>query len=638
MRESSHRPLIFGTPFLSTVGAIFDFPNQRISFNKVNKGMFFPMCSTKNSFVDMVQEEKVTLKPPQEGETEETIKEDPIPKPKQLAKQARSKTKAPTPKPPKGSPRLKMRPSQEEGICAKGHSWRDCLSSCESPTRYSLQGEKTWRIKDASCLHLLLSAKPYSQAKDLKQALHGRQPMRIEGEKGVKTQSAPNHWPRTRKEIWPSNSNRADRPVEPGRNGYARPDFYRATKPSRGTNGRRTGRDRPDYVSERTDRTVDPGNKRSASAEISRPFADLADQIARPRQNPSAIGQTFLGQEHVESPRGEDDWALVSFVGEQIQDPRKCKKAMEKSVVSTQLTKEFLSTVALAFPNHNGDQPAGDGLLLFKIGDANGRISISALCQLFGLPNETAHDFKENSKRKQAAFADWTHFANEPFLPSRSKVSRITHPAIRYVHRLISTTFQCKQEANKVTTDEFYILTTPFIKHEYKANLGLLLAKTFINFCYEFPIGPTNTSLVLLPHEDIPSLRSGVVTFQPKEEDFYVPSSEKPSFPILTYRTLQRTVKAQRRHQERHVLTLAWPHQALDRVSKLEKIVECQSRFISRLVRVVRHIAPERLFRPSSTAREPYEPDLGEFSLDSELGSEGDDPIDEEESSSHCHT
>ncbi|CAA7058523.1 unnamed protein product [Microthlaspi erraticum] len=142
------------------------------------------------------------------------------------------------------------------------------------------------------------------------------------------------------------------------------------------------------------------------------------------------------------------------------------------------LTKEFLSTVALAFPNHNGDQPAGDGLLFFKIGDANGRISISALCQLFGLPNETAHDFKENSKRKQAAFADWTHFANEPFLPSRSKVSRITHPAIRYVHRLISTTFQCKQEANKVTTDEFYILTTPFIKHEYKANLGLLLAKT----------------------------------------------------------------------------------------------------------------------------------------------------------------
>ncbi|CAA7026009.1 unnamed protein product [Microthlaspi erraticum] len=361
------------------------------------------------------------------------------------------------------------------------------------------------------------------------------------------------------------------------------------------------------------------------------------------------------------------------------------------------------STVALAFPNHNGDQPAGEGLLLFKIGDANGRISISALCQLFGLPNETAHDFKENSKRKQAAFADWTHFANEPFLPSRSKVSRITHPAIRYVHRLISTTFQCKQEANKVTTDEFYILTTPFIKHEYKANLGLLLAKTFINvrklakdlegnkklcvrfgrlitaivlhvgidipnyeplpkptpldlhalqhihflnrwtkdptrFCYEFPIGPANTSLVLLPHEDIPSLRSGVVTFQPNEEDFYVPSSEKPSFPMLTYRTLQHAVKTQRRHQERHVLTTGMAAQALDRVNKLEKIVECQSRFISRLVRVVRHIAPERLFRPSSTAREPYEPDLGEFSLDSELGSEGDDPIDEEESSSHCHT
>ncbi|CAA7025744.1 unnamed protein product [Microthlaspi erraticum] len=40
--------------------------------------------------------------------------------------------------------------------------------------------------------------------------------------------------------------------------------------------------------------TVDPGNKRSASAKFSRPFADLADQIARPQQQ--SIGQNFLGQ------------------------------------------------------------------------------------------------------------------------------------------------------------------------------------------------------------------------------------------------------------------------------------------------------------------------------------------------------
>ncbi|CAA7015073.1 unnamed protein product [Microthlaspi erraticum] len=297
MRESSHRPLIFGTPFLSTVGAIFDFPNQRISFNKVNKGMFFPMCSTKNSFVDMVQEEKATLKPPQEGETEETIKEDPIPKPKQLAKQARSKTKAPTPKPPKGSTKIedeaKPRRKVRKPSSAKGHSWRDCLSSCESPTRYSLQGEKTWRIKDASCLHLLLSAKPYSQAKDLKQALHGRQPMRIEGEKGVKTQSAPKHWPRTRKsEFWPSNS-QSGRPLRSSREGIsrARPDHsLRDRNRSRArTNRERRPRSAEIFVSERTDRAGRSGKQRSASAEISRPN-NLADQIARPRQNPSAIG------------------------------------------------------------------------------------------------------------------------------------------------------------------------------------------------------------------------------------------------------------------------------------------------------------------------------------------------------------
>ncbi|CAA7059168.1 unnamed protein product [Microthlaspi erraticum] len=172
MRESSHRPLIFGTPFLSTVGAIFDFPNQRISFNKVNKGMFFPMCSTKNSFVDMVQEEKVTLKPPQEGETEETIKEDPIPKPKQLAKQAR----------------IVPRDIHGEIVYPAVNHPPD--THC-----------KEKRLGGSRCLLSLSSpeCQAYSQAKDLKQALHGRQPMRIEGEKGVKTQSAPKHWPRTRK-------------------------------------------------------------------------------------------------------------------------------------------------------------------------------------------------------------------------------------------------------------------------------------------------------------------------------------------------------------------------------------------------------------------------------------------------------
>ncbi|CAA7046334.1 unnamed protein product [Microthlaspi erraticum] len=290
MRESSHRPLIFGTPFLSTVGAIFDFPNQRISFNKVNKGMFFPMCSTKNSFVDMVQEEKVTLKPPQEGETEETIKEDPIPKPKQLAKQARSKTKAPTPKPPKGSTKIEDEAKPRRRQCAKGHSWRDCLSSCESPTRYSLQGEKTWRIKDASCLHLLLSAKPYSQAKDLKQALHGRQPMRIEGEKGVKTQSAPNIG-RGRAKVILAEQFPTGRPLRSSREGTLLGRIiYRATETVRAarTNRERTGRDRPIlYRNGPTVRSIRETNDRPRPKSL---VHNLADQIARPRQNPSAIG------------------------------------------------------------------------------------------------------------------------------------------------------------------------------------------------------------------------------------------------------------------------------------------------------------------------------------------------------------
>ncbi|CAA7020431.1 unnamed protein product [Microthlaspi erraticum] len=293
MRESSHRPLIFGTPFLSTVGAIFDFPNQRISFNKVNKGMFFPMCSTKNSFVDMVQEEKVTLKPPQEGETEDTIKEDPIPKPKQLANKQGVRLRPLHQNRPRDHPRLKMRPSQEEGICAKGHSWRDCLSSCESPTRYSLQGEKTWRIKDASCLHLLLSAKPYSQAKDLKQALHGRQPMRIEGEKGVKTQSAPNIGRGRAKVILAEQiSNRADH-GRAGKERLARPDYIARQKrrAARTTRKKQAAIGRILYRNGPTVRSIRETNDRPRPKFSS--IRNLADQIARPRQIHRPSAQNF---------------------------------------------------------------------------------------------------------------------------------------------------------------------------------------------------------------------------------------------------------------------------------------------------------------------------------------------------------
>ncbi|CAA7052786.1 unnamed protein product [Microthlaspi erraticum] len=79
--------------------------------------------------------------------------------------------------------------------------------------------------------------------------------MRIEGEKGVKTQSAPKHWPRTRKSdfgraipIWPTT-------VEPGRNAVLGRIDHCATETVRATHepgkkaaiGRnfRIGTDRP---------------------------------------------------------------------------------------------------------------------------------------------------------------------------------------------------------------------------------------------------------------------------------------------------------------------------------------------------------------------------------------------------------
>ncbi|CAA7015406.1 unnamed protein product, partial [Microthlaspi erraticum] len=54
----------------------------------------------------MVQDEKATLEPPKGEAADDSIKEDSILLPKQLATQARSNTKAPKPNPPKGSSKM----------------------------------------------------------------------------------------------------------------------------------------------------------------------------------------------------------------------------------------------------------------------------------------------------------------------------------------------------------------------------------------------------------------------------------------------------------------------------------------------------------------------------------------------------
>ncbi|CAA7036494.1 unnamed protein product [Microthlaspi erraticum] len=117
-----------------------------------------------------------------------------------------------------------------------------------------------------------------------------RQALQIEGEKGVKTQSAPKHWPRTRKRILAEQFS-SGRPLRSSREGIARarPDSLIARQNVRATH--EPGRNRPrsaDFVSERTDRAGRSG-KQTRPRPNSLAKTNLADQIARPRQNrPSA--------------------------------------------------------------------------------------------------------------------------------------------------------------------------------------------------------------------------------------------------------------------------------------------------------------------------------------------------------------
>ncbi|CAA7035523.1 unnamed protein product [Microthlaspi erraticum] len=117
--------------------------------------------------------------------------------------------------------------------------------------------------------------------------------MRIEGEKGVKTQSAPKHWPRTRKKIL-AEQFQSGRPLRSSREGSrARPDSSIARQKVRATREPgKNGRDRPNFRigTDRPCRSI-----RETTIGLGRNLSpnNLADQIARPRQNPSAIGPNF---------------------------------------------------------------------------------------------------------------------------------------------------------------------------------------------------------------------------------------------------------------------------------------------------------------------------------------------------------
>ncbi|CAA7052648.1 unnamed protein product [Microthlaspi erraticum] len=89
-------------------------PNVMVQIGNCSIPTDFQIVEMRESSIDLSYLEPLScllwvpylISPIKESLSTRNIKEDPIPKPKQLAKQARSKTKAPTPKPPKGSTKI----------------------------------------------------------------------------------------------------------------------------------------------------------------------------------------------------------------------------------------------------------------------------------------------------------------------------------------------------------------------------------------------------------------------------------------------------------------------------------------------------------------------------------------------------
>lgn len=122
------------------------------------------------------------------------------------------------------------------------------------------------------------------------------------------------------------------------------------------------------------------------------------------------------------------------------------------------LTREFLSTVTLAYPRCKRPL-ANNGVLYFRILDEEYSLTIAQMGASRGLEYHDAIEFNEDSKALEVR----RRFSNEDFEPGRSKSAYITNPAIHYAHRLWANTMFARTSQRNVLRDEFIILHAPFV-------------------------------------------------------------------------------------------------------------------------------------------------------------------------------
>lgn len=139
------------------------------------------------------------------------------------------------------------------------------------------------------------------------------------------------------------------------------------------------------------------------------------------------------------------------------------------------LTREFLSTVTLAYPDC-WNLLAVHGVLSCNIGGETYSLTIDKLCRVMGFPRRGDLLFTAMTTFQK----HWVEFAGEAFKGGRSKSARIMHPSIRYVHKLLAGTMFSRTETSVVLVNEFFILRGLFTKQMYKANMGYILAQLLV--------------------------------------------------------------------------------------------------------------------------------------------------------------
>ncbi|CAH8267222.1 unnamed protein product [Arabidopsis lyrata] len=175
----------------------------------------------------------------------------------------------------------------------------------------------------------------------------------------------------------------------------------------------------------------------------------------------------------------------MKFVGQMMKDNVDYRESINK----IKLTPTFLIDYSTFKAPDLDDDVVWmlDALGLRRMGSSisrsTGNTSTSlylALEEHFGFDYQDAIDFGPEEHGDI-----WHHIGRGPFTSGKTKSAMISHPAKRYIHKLLANTIFARTVQNSILGDELLVLKTPFVDFPRRVNYASLFAERMVKIKHD---------------------------------------------------------------------------------------------------------------------------------------------------------